>query len=88
MDSPALVRTPRQVAELLGLSMPALRRHAATLEDVTGQVLPRGEHLERLWPEASVEALRTALACVHRQEFTSVGDALRAQLQPQSPLRS
>jgi len=85
IDSPPLMLTPRQVAEHLGVSLPTLRRHAATVEAVTGEALPRGEHLERLWPEHVVGLLREALGMVHRQEAGSVAEALGALTQPQAP---
>ncbi|WP_331826894.1 hypothetical protein [Deinococcus sp. YIM 134068] len=80
-----LVLTPRQVAERLGVGLPTLRRHAATWEELTGEALPRGEHLERLWPESVVLTLSEALSMVHRQEAPSVVEALRALTLPQAP---
>lgn len=80
-----LVLTPRQAAERLGVRLPTLRKHAATWEALTGEPLPRGEHLERLWPEPVVELLGEALGRVHRQEAASVAEALGALYLPATP---
>lgn len=85
MTSAPLVLTPRQAAERLGVKLPTLRKHAATLEALTGEALPRGEHLERLWPEPLVVLLGEALAAVHRQEAGSVAEALGALYHPVAP---
>lgn len=85
MTSAPLVLTPRQAAERLGVKLPTLRKHAATLEALTGEALPRGEHLERLWPEPLVTLLGEALAAVHRQEVGSVAEALGALYHPVAP---
>lgn len=84
-DDTPLVLTPQQVAERLGLRLPTLRRHAVTIEVVTGQPLPRGPHLERLWPESVIERLAEALGMVQRQEAASVEGALRALWSPAVP---
>ena len=83
-DAP-LVLTPRQAAERLGVGLATLRKHAATWEVITGEPLPRGEHLERLWPDTVVGLLGEALAAVHRQEAVSVEGALRALHPPAAP---
>ena len=80
-DAP-LVLTPQQVAERLGVRLPTLRRHATTIEAITGEALPRGQHLERLWPESVVKLLGEALGMVHRHEAVSVEGALRALTLP------
>ncbi|CAM3645316.1 hypothetical protein DESA109040_18555 [Deinococcus saxicola] len=80
-DAP-LVLTPQQVAERLGVRLPTLRRHATTIEAITGEALPRGQHLERLWPESVVKLLGEALGMVHRHEAVSVEGALRALTSP------
>lgn len=85
MTSPPLVLTPRQAADRLGVGLPTLRRHAATWETLAGEELPRGEHLERLWPEPVVEMLGQALAAVHRREAPSVAEALGALYLPHTP---
>ncbi|CAM3756349.1 hypothetical protein [Deinococcus frigens] len=84
-DAP-LVLTPQQVAERLGVRLPTLRRHATTIEAITGEALPRGQHLERLWPELVVKLLAEALGMVHRHEAVSVEGALRALTSPLVPL--
>lgn len=86
MTPSPLVLTPRQAAERLGVRLPTLRKHAATWEALTGEPLPRGEHLERLWPEPVVELLGEALGRVHRQEAASVAEALGALYRPDMPL--
>lgn len=50
-----------------------------------GESLPRGEHLERLWPEPVVELLSRALGLVHRREAASVEAALRMLHSPPAP---
>lgn len=85
MTPTPLVLTPRQVAERLGMRLPTLRKHAAALEAVTGEPLPRGEHLERLWPEPLADLLGEALSMVHRQEARSVAEALGALYRPATP---
>ncbi len=85
MISPALVLTPKQAAERLGIRLPTLRKHAATWEALSGESLPRGEHLERLWPEPVVTLLGEALSMVHRREATSVEGALQALYHPATP---
>lgn len=82
MTPSPLVLTPRQAAERLGVRLPTLRKHAATWEALTGEPLPRGEHLERLWPEPVVELLGEALGRVHCQEAPSVAEALGALYLP------
>lgn len=83
-DTP-LVLTPQQVAERLGVRLPTLRRHATTIEAITGEALPRGQHLERLWPESVVNLLGEALGRVRRHEAVSVEGALRALTLPPAP---
>ncbi len=85
MTSSSPVLTPRQAAERLGVRPPTLRKHAATLEALHGEPLPRGEHLERQWPEPLVVLLGEALSMVHRQEMKSVEEALRALYLPITP---
>jgi UDP:flavonoid glycosyltransferase YjiC (YdhE family) len=84
IDAP-LVLTPQQAAERLGVRLSTLRKHAATLEALMGEPLPRGEHLERLWPESMVDLLSQAMGMVHRHEAASVEGALRALYLPAAP---
>ena len=81
-DAAPLMLTPRQTAERLGVGLGTLRKHAASLEALTGAPLPRGEHLERLWPESLVSMLGEALDMVRRHEAASVGGALEALRHP------
>lgn len=84
IDAP-LVLTPQQVSERVGVGLPTLRKHAVTLEALMGEPLPRGEHLERLWPESVVNLLSRAMSLVHRREAASVEAALRALHSPAAP---
>lgn len=84
IDAP-LVLTPQQVSERVGVGLPTLRKHAVTLEALLGEPLPRGEHLERLWPESVVDLLSRAMSLVHRREAASVEAALRALHSPAAP---
>ena len=81
-DAAPLMLTPRQTAERLGVGLGTLRKHAASVEALTGAPLPRGEHLERLWPESLVSLLGEALDMVRRHEAASVGGALEALHHP------
>ncbi|MFK7604012.1 hypothetical protein ACI3L1_17575 [Deinococcus sp. SM5_A1] len=83
-DAP-LVLTPQQVSERVGVGLPTLRKHAVTLEALMGEPLPRGEHLERLWPESVVDLLSSAVRMVHRREAASVEAALRVLHLPAAP---
>ncbi|CAM4436609.1 hypothetical protein [Deinococcus marmoris] len=83
-DAP-LVLTPQQVSERVGVGLPTLRKHAVTLEALMGEPLPRGEHLERLWPEPVVDLLSRAMGMVHRREAASVEAALRVLHSPAAP---
>ncbi|GGM21871.1 hypothetical protein [Deinococcus aerophilus] len=86
MTNAPLMLTPRQAAERLGIGLGTLRKHAATWEALAGEPLPRGEHLERLWPESVVTLLGEALVAVHCREAASVEGALGALYRPAAPL--